>query len=601
MTFQISPYSLAFLVTGLISGIATVFAWRKRQAPGGLPLFLMLLAVTEWNLAGLMEISSSRLAEKILWSKWMYLGAHTSPGLFVLFAFAYTGRKHWITRRNAALLYLVPAITILLAATNEWHHLIWTDFTPGPAGSNIYVYEHGIWFWVSTIYINSILFVGTWIMLRFALQSQEIYLYQTVGVIVAALFPWVAFFIYLSSFNPFPGLDLAAISFAFTGAILVFIILRWQFLDIIPVARETLIEEMADGVLVLDRQNRIVDINMAARRLFGVEAGHWIGQGADAVLIEWPDLLSCLDDYQSLGELTLHSPQVRHLDIRVSPLRQQAGELTGRLIILHDITEHKRAQEALRHYADQLGAQNVELDTFAHTVAHDLKGPLSMLIGYAELASDRRDSLGDAEQQRCLIDVVNIAYKMDNIISELLTLSEVRKADVKLQPLDMASLVAEAQRRLSQMIAESRAEITCPKVWPQALGYAPWVEEVWVNYLSNALKYGGHPPRIELGVDPVPLPLSGAEVDQGRGMIRFWVCDNGNGISPQDQVRLFTPFTRLDQVNLKGHGLGLSIVRRIVERLGGQVSVESEGASERGSVFSFTLPAADTAPGANRG
>jgi two-component system sensor histidine kinase/response regulator len=113
--------------------------------------------------------------------------------------------------------------------------------------------------------------------------------------------------------------------------------------------------------------------------------------------------------------------------------------------------------------------------------------------------------------------------------------------------------------------------------WPVALGYAPWVEEVWINYLSNAFRYGGRPPRLELGAEAQP-----------DGRVRFWVRDNGAGLTPEDQARLFTPFTRLDQVQVKGHGLGLSIVRRIVEKLGGQVGVESQ--IGQGSTFSFTLP-----------
>jgi two-component system sensor histidine kinase/response regulator len=123
------------------------------------------------------------------------------------------------------------------------------------------------------------------------------------------------------------------------------------------------------------------------------------------------------------------------------------------------------------------------------------------------------------------------------------------------------------------------------------VGHGPWIEEVWANYISNALKYGGSPPRIELGADPPPpSPPSGGTEGEAR-MVRFWVRDNGPGLTPEEQARLFTPFTRLEQVRAKGHGLGLSIVRRIVEKLGGQVGVESEVGQS--STFSFTLPAVD--------
>jgi signal transduction histidine kinase len=143
----------------------------------------------------------------------------------------------------------------------------------------------------------------------------------------------------------------------------------------------------------------------------------------------------------------------------------------------------------------------------------------------------------------------------------------------------MVELVLEAQMRLTDMIEKYEAEILMPDDWPIALGYGPWVEEVWANYLSNAIKYGGRPPRAELGADRL-----------ADGMVRFWIKDNGPGLNPEEQSKLFVPFTQLAQVHTRGHGLGLSIVHRIVEKLGGQVAVKSESIPGQGSMFSFTLP-----------
>jgi signal transduction histidine kinase len=168
---------------------------------------------------------------------------------------------------------------------------------------------------------------------------------------------------------------------------------------------------------------------------------------------------------------------------------------------------------------------------------------------------------------------------MGNIIEELLLLAGIRKTDVELEPLDMEVILSEVNKRLAHTIQEYQAELVFPEAWPKAFGYAPWVEEIWVNYLSNALKYGGRPPRVELGA-----------TKQADGMVRFWVRDNGPGLSRAEQSRLFVPFTKLAQVRVEGFGLGLSIVRRIVDKLGGQVGVESEGVPGRGSTFSFTLP-----------
>ena len=231
----------------------------------------------------------------------------------------------------------------------------------------------------------------------------------------------------------------------------------------------------------------------------------------------------------------------------------------------------------LRRLNAELRERNEELDAFSHVVAHDLQNPLGLIMGFAGVVQSYGDRLGKEERDKCLHSIVKNVAKMSNIVDELLLLGQVRKISIKPQPLEMADIVREAQNRMAVMIHERQAEITKPSRWPQALGYAPWIEEVWVNYLSNALKYGGTPPKIELGATPV------------EKMIRFWVQDNGAGIVPEQQARLFTPFERLDQIHMQGYGLGLSIVRLIVEKLGGTVSVES--AVGEGSTFSFTLPA----------
>ncbi len=221
-----------------------------------------------------------------------------------------------------------------------------------------------------------------------------------------------------------------------------------------------------------------------------------------------------------------------------------------------------------------------ELDAFAHTVAHDLKTPLTSIIGYAQVLEQTYHSMPEAQLRTHLQTIAKRGRDMSNIIDELLLLAGVRKMEeIKIEALDMTSIVAKVQRRLSDMIEKYQAKFILPDAWPTAIGYGPWIEEVWANYISNAIKYGGQPPLVELGA-----------TKDADGMVRFWVRDNGAGLSPDEQERLFTPFTRLSQVSAKGHGLGLSIVRRIVEKLGKQVG--GEGDVGEGSTFFFTLPAA---------
>ncbi|MCK6627715.1 MAG: hybrid sensor histidine kinase/response regulator [Anaerolineae bacterium] len=222
-----------------------------------------------------------------------------------------------------------------------------------------------------------------------------------------------------------------------------------------------------------------------------------------------------------------------------------------------------------------------ELDAFAHTVAHDLKNPLGVTINYATFLQKYFDKLSPDELKNRLDLIARNGQKMNNIINELLLLASIRTEEIDAQPLEMAEIVAEVQSRLAFMIEEYEAKVITPETdWPVAWGYGPWVEEVWTNYLSNAIKYGGQPPCVELG----------STIVEGGGLVQFWVRDNGRGLTPVEQSQLFIPFTRLSQANVEGHGLGLSIVQRIVEKLGGTVGVESEGVPGRGSTFSFTLP-----------
>ncbi|MBN1178398.1 MAG: GAF domain-containing protein [Anaerolineae bacterium] len=249
-------------------------------------------------------------------------------------------------------------------------------------------------------------------------------------------------------------------------------------------------------------------------------------------------------------------------------------------------TYNARLVEALRRHNAELEMQNAELDAFAHTVAHDLKSPLTALIGFGNLLEKRIDKMTPETLHQNIRFMTQSGHKMNAIIDELLLLASVRKMDeVQLEPLDMGQILAEVQTRLAGMIDEHDAEIVLAGDWPAALGRKTWIEEVWTNYISNAIKYGGHPPHIEVGASKGT-----------NGSVYFWVRDNGPGLNPEEQELLFTPFTRLHELRAEGHGLGLSIVQRIVEKLGGQVGVESAGIPGEGSTFFFTLPVAEWPP-----
>ena len=350
-----------------------------------------------------------------------------------------------------------------------------------------------------------------------------------------------------------------------------------------------LVENMNDVIYAVDRDGVLTYVSSAIESFMGYRRSEVIGHHFREFIYQ-EDLPRLKESFQSIfsGRVTANeyrvvtkSGEMRWMRTSSRPVFE-GNRVIGVQGVLADITERKQAEEALRQYTVELKARNEELDAFAHTVAHDLKGPLAPLIGTAEVLEVDYALLPGQKLQEYLRMISQFGHKMGRIIDELLLLAEVRRVEeLTMEPLNIARTVAEAQGRVAYLIEEHQAEIISPDAWPVALGYGPWVEEVWANYLSNAIQYGGRPPRVELGV-----------TEQADGMVRFWVRDNGPGLTPEEQARLFTPFTQLAQVRARGHGLGLSIVRRIVERLGGQVGVESE--IGRGSVFTFTLPGMDS-------
>ncbi|GAB4496060.1 MAG: hypothetical protein OHK0010_33650 [Anaerolineales bacterium] len=285
----------------------------------------------------------------------------------------------------------------------------------------------------------------------------------------------------------------------------------------------------------------------------------------------------------------------------VAPLAYIALDLFLKLEDLNIELVRKESQN--EYLAKQLAGQNGsekeqlirDLNSFAQTVAHDLKTPLTTITGFATMLADQKVQLPIEQQREALQAIVKTSLKMNNILQELMLLSAVRQSTVRIGPIQMSGIVNQAKQRLWGVLSDGKAELIVPEAsaWPRVIGYAAWVEEIWINYISNAIKYGGTPPRVELGFD-----ADYKKSPSGRSMARFWVRDNGKGIAFADQAQLFTQFTRLDQMRAEGHGLGLSIVARILDKLGGEYGVESEPG--KGSLFFFTLPMAVNEPTTRR-
>lgn len=346
-------------------------------------------------------------------------------------------------------------------------------------------------------------------------------------------------------------------------------------LDIL--ATSGLLNAFRQPVIISDGDDRLREVNDMLAALLDTPQVSLIGKSlAELVTDDHQQALAELLAVRRHGESQLVELTLRHPDgmprvvlISDVPMLDESGALQGSLSLLTDITTQKRIEEDLR-------SNNAELDAFSRTVAHDLKSPLAVLLGFADLMQNEFRSLTDEETEEYLRTMGQTTQKMLNIVDELLLLSQMRKGDVELVPINMDFVLAESLHSQAYLRAQYKAEIVkVTDPMPPAMGYAGWVEAVWSNYISNAIKYGSTPPRVEIG----------AEV-QGN-WVRYWVRDNGEGLTDTQIAQLFKPFQRLQRVRTKGHGVGLTIVKRIVEKLGGQVGIES--VPGEGSIFSFTL------------
>ncbi|HEX2621209.1 MAG TPA: GAF domain-containing sensor histidine kinase [Phototrophicaceae bacterium] len=258
-----------------------------------------------------------------------------------------------------------------------------------------------------------------------------------------------------------------------------------------------------------------------------------------------------------------------------------ALQLASAIRNARNFLELKRTRDELRQYATELEARNQELNAYSHTIAHDLKSPLNSIMLRSEIVVMKYGEQLPGDAVETLRGINDSGVKLNDMIDQLLWLAKSRHIDETVKSVDVNQLVKSVQTRFTELT--NRIQIEVATSLPAALGHAQWIEEVFANLISNAIKYIGEH-------NPAPrIQVRGSIMD---GMARYEVEDNGIGIAPDDQARLFEMFTRLHTVQAEGLGLGLSIVHRMVTRLNGKVGVISNPG--QGSTFWFTLPLSAT-------
>jgi signal transduction histidine kinase/PAS domain-containing protein len=360
-----TPYSLIFLATALVSFFVSFLAFQRKTVKGAVEITRLTIFSGIWAFIAMFESSATQVNDKVFWSQMAYIGAVTTPVFYLLFVLRFVGIDKWITFRKTILLFIIPVITFIMALTNRSHQLIWTGFSEISPVTNLMEYYHGYWFWIGYFGYSYILLVAaTYFLFMFLGRQPQAYRVQGWIIILAGLCPWTTSVVYLTGLNPVPGLDIVPLSMVLSSILFVYAILYMGFLDLAPVARETLVEILSDGILAIDSNNRIQDINAAAVAFLGITRKKAVGQVFGPSLVTVQPLLDVvLQTEYDQTEVTIDDGRKA---FRI--IRKNIVDIPGsRLIVFRDITEQRKNQ-------DMILSRDKLLDAIARATALLMQG-----------------------------------------------------------------------------------------------------------------------------------------------------------------------------------------------------------------------------------
>jgi len=586
MSYDFTTLCFIRFISGVIALILVLLLWKHRHSKGAIYLILFEISAAIWAFSDGFEAAAIFIPQKLLWAQIAYIGVTTSAVMFLMFALSYAGHTRLVNIKTFLILMVIPIITIVMAFTNTSHQLLWSKIVI-IEGTNQSVYYYGPWFWAHVTYEYSTLTAGIIVMFIGAFKVYSLYKVQVWILIMGALLPFIVSIIYVFKLTPLKGLDPTPISFILSGIIVAISLFWLRLFNIIPLARKQTIDNLRDGMFVVDSANCIVDANPAFCKIIGQQANHVIGIQSDMVFSK---MKTDINHFSVKNDFTIETQigvneNLQYFEVKCHLVEDNNQKIIAKIFLVSDITTKKMIIEALADSNNKRKTEIIEkeklildLDAYARSVAHDLRNPISSVVSLSELIKISLSENKKDDALEMVGMVLDQSEKMVRIIDDLLILSRIRKEDIKITSIDIYKIINEVLRRLHYEINIRKATFIMPNQWPKVLGHNQWIEEVWMNLITNALKYGGTPPEIRLGFDK-----------ESGSTYRFWIQDNGNGIPSESLAKIFEDFERLGRKDIQGHGLGLSIVKRIIEKLGGEVNVESSYKTGEGCIFSFTL------------
>jgi PAS domain S-box-containing protein len=351
MDYQFTPNMIPLVIAALISGALAWYTWRHRHTTGAAPFAWMMLILFQWGLSYIFYLAATNLPSKMFWINFMFIGVVATPVAWLTFALEYTGRKAWITPTRLVLLSILPLVTMIMIITNDYHHLFRTSISLAREGGFLLLQTtNGIWFWVHAAYTYILIIIGLFMIIRALLQWPAPYRGQMIWILLATLAPLIANIITIFQLLPII-IDLTPFAFTITGIGMAFALFRHRLLDIAPLARDIVIDGMKDGMIVLDANRRIVDINPAAKSILGFSNNEQpIGKSIAEVLTQWPNLISRYRDvFEAEDEITFGEGDTRRwYELNLSTLRDENQAMLGQVITVRDITQRKRAESSLQ-------------------------------------------------------------------------------------------------------------------------------------------------------------------------------------------------------------------------------------------------------------
>ena len=418
MSTQWIIFSVILILNAAAAAFLALLLFRRAFSPGRDAMIWMLGGLVVWTFAYAMITLSIPLEAKHFWLKVENIGILTVPVFWFIFTVQYTRLDRWLNRYTGALFFIIPLASLVLLFVPHWFHYFYSSVHPVSESGGPLVIARGPFYYAPLIQAYALDLTGMGLLLWRFIQYRSIYRRQLLVLIGAVLIPLIANVFYQLAPRFIPAfsipIDLTPISFTLTAFLLSVGVFGLRLFDLIPIARHTVMEHIPEMVFVVDAQSRVLDANSVAQKVLGKQMDEIVGKAPLEVFREWPQLLNrFLTANETHEEIQIPGDPPRTLELVVSPLYNRFNKLEGRVIVAHDITEHKWLENDLKYANETLKFQLVEIEKLrAELQEQAIHDPLTNVYNRRYMAEFLDKEIARAEREQTPISVVIL--DMDN-------------------------------------------------------------------------------------------------------------------------------------------------------------------------------------------